>query len=70
MRSRCSRGPWNHGKSSRNLVLADKCLPALSGSLRETPGEDALAPATGIVNGIRLSFAFWSLIGFVVILLR
>ena len=65
-----------------NLALADESLgvlqtpkaktrfPRLSVVPDITEDEvDALAPTTGIMNGIRLSLTLWSLIGVIILLI-
>ena len=68
-----------------NLALADQSLGVLQTSkakpgyprlsvvqdIREEEVEiEALAPTTGILNGIRLSLTLWSLIGLIILLMR
>jgi hypothetical protein len=75
----------NYPQSAGNLALADESLgvykepkaktrsPQLTVVQRSIEVEaegDALAPATGIINGIRLSITLWLLILFVVLLMR
>jgi hypothetical protein len=69
--------------SCGNLAIADESLgvlqtpkakprsPRLSMVQDMTEEEvDALAPTTGIVNGIRLSLTLWSLIVLIILLMR
>jgi hypothetical protein len=68
-----------------NLALADESLAALQISKAKTRSPrlsvvrdieeeeveiEALAPTTGIMNGVRLSLTLWSLIGVIILLIR
>jgi hypothetical protein len=72
-------------QSAGNLALADESLGAIDTAkaktrfprLRLVPGIteveseiEALAPATGIINGIRLSMPLWYFIVLVMLLIR
>jgi len=69
-------------QSVGNLALADESLgafqtpraktrtPRLSLVPDITEEIDALAPTTGILNGIRLSLTLWSLLGVIILLIR
>jgi hypothetical protein len=85
MRSSYCRELWKFRPSSRNVVVANERLvvrprpgstdrsPRLrvvQDSMQEQLSDDALAPATGIVNGVRLSLTFWSFVVFVLLLFR
>ena len=79
------RATWLYPQSTGNLALADesrdvfqepKAKP-LAPQLRmvqdiaEVEEEvDALAPVTGIINGICLSLTLWSLIVLIIVLMR
>ena len=79
------RATWLYPQSTGNLALADerwdvfqepKAKP-LAPQLRmvqdiaEVEEEvDALAPVTGIINGIRMSLTLWSLIVLIIVLMR
>jgi hypothetical protein len=77
------RGP--HPQAVANLAQAQVTLEALlipgikadeewlqlvRDERREELDDDALRPATGIVNGLRLSVTLWSFIALVVLLMR
>jgi hypothetical protein len=75
-------GELQHPQSRGNLALADESLsilqkpqaktrfPRLSVVRDITEEEvDALAPATGFINGVRLSLTLWSLIGVIILLI-
>ena len=79
------RATRKYPQSSGNLALTTDCLELLprpetrihSSRLRVVQDgmlvgitDDALAPARGIVNGIRLSVMIWSFIALVVLLMR
>jgi hypothetical protein len=85
MQTKGKRETKKYPQSAGNLALADEslcllqkpkaktCSPRLSVVQDNTESEfevDALAPATGIINGIRLSITLWSLIGLVILLIR
>jgi len=84
MQTKGQRETRQFPQSVGNLALADESLgvflqtpqaktrtPRLSLVPDITEDEsDALAPATGILNGIRLSLTLWSLIGVIILLLR
>lgn len=83
MQTKGQRETRQYPQSVGNLALADESLgvfqkpqaktriPRLSLVPDITEDEiDALAPATGILNGIRLSLTLWSLIGVIILLLR
>ena len=68
-----------------NLALADESLAVLQTPKAKTRSPqlslvqditeeeveiEALAPTMGIINGIRLSFTLWSLIGLIILLMR
>ncbi|HSQ52431.1 MAG TPA: hypothetical protein VLL94_14350 [Nitrospiraceae bacterium] len=69
-------------QSVGNLALADESLgvlqkpkaktrsPRLSVVPHITEEVDALAPTTGMINGIRLSLTLWSLFGVIILLIR
>jgi len=70
-------------QSVGNLALADESLGVLQTPKAKTRSPrlsvvqditeeevDALATATGIINGIRLSLTLWSLIGLIILLMR
>ena len=74
-----------HPQSVANLDLAQVTLEALlmpnskaeerrlrvvRDGLQEELDDDPLGPATGIVNGLRLSVTLWSFIALVVFLMR
>ena len=74
-------GELQHPQSRGNLALADESLsilqkpqaktrfPRLSVVRDITEEVDALAPATGFINGVRLSLTLWSLIGVIILLI-
>jgi hypothetical protein len=83
MRTKGQRDTRQYPHSWGNLALADESLavlqtpkakirsPRLSVVQDMTEEEvDALAPITGIVNGIRLSLTLWSLIVLIILLMR
>ncbi len=85
MQPKGKRETKKYPQSAGNLALADESLsllqkpkaktrsPRLSvvqGITEEEFEVDALAPATGIINGIRLSTTLWCLIGLVILLMR
>lgn len=45
-------------------------LPGGRDERQEEPDHDPLGPATGIVNGLRLSVTLWSFIALIVLLMR
>ena len=83
MQTKGQRETRQYPQSVGNLALADESLgvfqtpqaktrtPRLSLVPDITEDEiDALAPATGILNGIRLSLTLWSLIGAIILTIR
>ncbi len=85
MQKKGQRDTRQYPHSWGNLALADQSLavlqppkakvrsPRLSVVQDMTEDEvefDALAPTTGIVNGIRLSLTLWSLIVLIILLVR
>jgi len=77
------RGTRQYPQSWGNLALADESLAVLQTPKAKTRSPqlslvqditeeevEALAPATGIINGIRLSLTLWSLIGLIILLMR
>jgi hypothetical protein len=77
--------PRQYPHSWGNLALANEYLAVLQTPKAKTRSPrlsvvqdmteeevefDALAPTTGIVNGIRLSLTLWSLIGLIILLMR
>jgi hypothetical protein len=78
MHTNGQREPRQYPQSVGNLAIADESLfqtpraktrtPRLSLVPDITEDEfDALAPTTGIMNGIRLSLTLWSLIGAIIL---
>jgi len=82
MHANGQRKTRQYPQSVGNLALADESLGAFHTPRAKTrtprfslvpdiTGEvDALAPATGILNGIRLSLTLWSLLGVIILLIR
>ena len=84
MQAKEQRETRQYPQSWGNLALADESLgvlqppkaktrfPRLSlvPDITEEVEADALAPTTGILNGIRLSLTLWSLFGVIILLLR
>jgi len=85
MQPKGKRETKEYPQSAGNLALADESLSLLQkpkaktsflrlsvvqGNTEEEFEVDALAPATGIINGIRLSTTLWCLIGLVILLMR
>jgi hypothetical protein len=83
MQTKGQRETRQYPQSVGNLALADESLgvfqqpqartrtPRLSLVPDMTEDEsDALAPVTGILNGIRLSLTLWSLIGAIILTIR
>jgi hypothetical protein len=78
------RGTRQYPQSWGNLALADESLGVLQTPKAKTRSPqlsvvqdiaeeveiEALAPTTGIINGIRLSLTLWSLIGLIILLMR
>jgi hypothetical protein len=79
------RGTQQYPQSWGNVALADESLGILQTpktktrslqlsavhDIKEEEVEiEALAPTTGIINGIRLSLTLWSLIGLIILLMR
>jgi hypothetical protein len=75
----------HHPQSGGTLAFTDRTFDELIGTstkadqsrsrvvqneLEEGLADDALAPARGILNALRLSVTLWSLIALVVILMR
>jgi hypothetical protein len=82
MQTKGQRETRQYPQSVGNLALVDESLnvfqtpqaktrtPRLSLVPDITEDEiDALAPTTGIMNGIRLSLTLWSLIGVIILLI-
>ena len=83
MQTKGQRETRQYPQSWGNLALADESLgvlqtpkaktrfPRLSvvPDITEEDEVDALAPTTGILNGIRLSLTLWSLIGVIILLI-
>ena len=82
MSAKGRRETGKYPQSSGNLALADEslgdlqknkaktCAPRLSVVDDITEEQvDALAATTGIIHGIRLSLALWSLIGVIILLI-
>ena len=83
MQTKGQRETRQHPHSWGNLALADESLAVLQPPKAKTRSArlnvvqdmteeevDALAPTTGIVNGIRLSLTLWSLIVLIILLMR
>jgi hypothetical protein len=85
MQPKRKRGIRTYPQSEGNLALVDDSLGAHQAPKAKTRSPqltvvqdiiedeaegDALAPATGIINGIRLSITLWLLVLFVVLLMR
>ncbi len=83
MQTKEKREPRQYPQSWGNVAIADESLgvlqtpkaktrsPRLSMVQDMTEEEvDALAPTTGIMNGIRLSLTLWSLIVLIILLIR
>ncbi len=85
MQMKGKRAMQKYLQSAGNLAIADESLRILdtakaktrSPRLRLVPGIteaeyeiEALAPATGIINGIRLSMPLWYLIVLAILLIR
>jgi hypothetical protein len=82
MQTKGQRETRQYPHSWGNLALADESLAVrrppkaktrsarLSVVQNMTEEVDALAPTTGIVNGIRLSLTLWSLIVLIILLMR
>ena len=82
MHTNGQRETRQYPQSVGNLALADQSLGPFQTPRAKTrtprfslvpdiTGEvDALAPATGILNGIRLSLTLWSLLGVIILLIR
>ena len=79
------REPQRYPQSLGNLALSDESLAVLQipkakirsprlSLVRDIAKEEAeieaLAPTTGIINGVRLSLTLWSLIGVIVLLMQ
>ena len=75
-------GELPHPQSRGNLALADESLSLLQKPQAKTRSPrlsvvgditekevDALAPATGFINGVPLSLTLWSLIGVIILLI-
>jgi hypothetical protein len=78
MHTNGQRKPRQYPQSVGNVAIADESLfqtprakiraPRLSLVPNMTEEEiDALAPTTGIINGVRLSLTLWSLIGAIIL---
>jgi hypothetical protein len=85
MQTKGKRETRQYPQSWGNLALADEslgvlhkpntnpCFPRLSlvqDMTEEEVEDDALAPATGILNGIRLSITLWSVIALIILWMR
>ena len=83
MQTKGQRETRQHPHSWGNLALADESLAVRQPPKAKTRSArlnvvqdmteeevDALAPTTGIVNGIRLSLTLWSLIVLIILLMR
>ena len=82
MHANGQRKTRQYPQSVGNLALADESLGAFQTPLAETRAPrlslvpditeevDALAPTTGILNGIRLSLTLWSLLGVIILLIH
>jgi hypothetical protein len=85
MQTKGQRETRQYPQSWGNLALADESLGVLQTPKAKTRSPrlsvvqditeeevevDALAPTTGIINGIRLSLTLWSLIGLIILLMR
>ena len=82
LRWREVHGELPHPQSRGNLALADESLSILQKPQAKTRSPrlsvvrgiteevvDALAPATGFINGVPLSLTLWSLIGVIILLI-
>lgn len=81
MQTKGQRETRQYPRSVGNVALADESLgvlqkptaktrsPRLSVVPDITEEVDALAPTTGMINGIRLSLTLWSLIGVIILLI-
>jgi len=54
----------------RNRRIGEGRLQVVRDKRKEVLDDDPLGPATGIVNGLRLSVTLWSFIALVVLLMR
>ena len=82
MQTKGQRETRQYPQSVGNVALADESLgvlqkpkaktrsPRLSVVPDITEEVDALAPTTGMINGIRLSLTLWSLFGVIILLIR
>lgn len=82
MQTKGQRETRQYPQSVGNVALADESLgvlqkpkaktrsPRLSVVPDITEEVDALAPTTGMINGIRLSLTLWSLFGVILLLIR
>jgi len=83
MQTKEKREPRQYPHSWGNIAIADESLGVLQTPKAKTRSPrlslvqdmteeevDALAPTTGIVNGIRLSLTLWSLIVLIILLMR
>lgn len=82
MQTKGQRETRQYPRSVGNVALADESLgvlqkptaktrsPRLSVVPDITEEVDALAPTTGMINGIRLSLTLWSLFGVIILLIR
>ena len=80
MQTNDQRETRQYPQSVGNLALADESLgifqtaktrtPRLSLVPHITEEIDTLVPATGILNGIRLSLTLWSLLGVIILLIH
>ena len=83
MQTKGQRDTRQYPHSWGNVALADESLAVLKTPKAKTRSPrlsvvqdmteeevDALAPTTGIVNGIRLSLTLWSLIVLIILLMR
>ncbi len=79
------RATWPYPQSTGSLALADESrdvfqepkakpripqLRMVQGMTEEEVEIDALAPMTGIINGICLSLTLWGLIVLIIVLMR
>jgi hypothetical protein len=83
MQTNETRDTRQYPQSWGNLAFADESRGVLQSPKTKTRSSrlsvvqditeeevDALAPTTGMINGIRLSLTLWSLIGLIILLMR